>query len=229
MRFDRQSRMAVLLDDSARIERTHQRWMLVFDAGDNPAALHHNFLESGTGHRSFIGVATPSLPGDLSSAVGDVLAMSLLLGGEPEPVCPAFAQDSARWEAELARARALGLLPWSDSSVVATKPGGSRVPAPDQEEWDLALGSGRSLSQVKVPFVPSAGPVRDLELVLLWNDVENFGFVPTNCTRRFQCAALQKILEARGVTLRVCRTKEELRRRSQDGFGVIPAKDGKRP
>lgn len=77
LRFDRQSRMAVLLEDSARIERPHQRWMLVFDSGDNPAALHHNFLEPGTGHRSFIGVATPSLSGNLSQAVGDVLAHEL--------------------------------------------------------------------------------------------------------------------------------------------------------
>lgn len=163
------------------------------------------------------------------TATALLLTMSLLFGSEPEPVCPAYAQDSARWEAELAQARALGLLPSSDSTSVSPKSGGIRVQAPDQEEWDLALHSGRSLSQVKVPFVPSAGPVRDLELVLLWNDVENFGFVPTNCWRRFQCAALQKALEARGVTLRVCRTKEELRRRSQEGFGEIPAKAGKRP
>lgn len=74
LRFDRQSRMAVLLEDSIRIARPHQRWILVFDSGDNPAALHHNFLEPGIGHRSFIGVATPSLPRNLSQTVGDVLA-----------------------------------------------------------------------------------------------------------------------------------------------------------
>jgi hypothetical protein len=77
LRFDRQSRMAVLLEDSTHIARPHQRWILVFDSGDNPAALHHNFLEPGTGHRSFIGVATPSLPRNLSQAVGDVLAHEL--------------------------------------------------------------------------------------------------------------------------------------------------------
>lgn len=77
VRFDRQSRLAVLLDDSSGIAMPHQRWMLVFDSGDNPAALHHNFLEPGTGHRSFIGVATPSLSGNLSQAVGDVLAHEL--------------------------------------------------------------------------------------------------------------------------------------------------------
>lgn len=150
------------------------------------------------------------------SAMVLLLATFLAFGSEPEPVCSSYAVDSARWEAELSRARELELLPPSDASSIPRKRGGTRVPAPDQEEWDLALRSGRSLSQVKVPLVPSAGPVRDLELVLLWNDVENFGFVPTNCMRRFQCAALQKTLEARGVTLRVCRTKEEL-------LGALPA------
>lgn len=146
-----------------------------------------------------------------------LLAMALCFGSEPEQVCSPHAEDSARWEAELARARALGLLPSSSTLLVPRRSGGVQVPEPGQEEWDQALRSGRSLSQVKVPFVPSAGPVLDRELVLLWNDVENFGFVATNCMRRFQCAALQKLLEARGVTLRVCRTKEELREHAASG------------
>lgn len=145
------------------------------------------------------------------TALALLLATFLRFAFDPDPSCAPYAVDSARWEAELARARALDLLPDSEASASAPHPGGTRVPSPDQDEWDLALRSGRSLSQVKVPFVPSAGPSRDLELVLLWNDVENFGFVGSNCWRRFQCAALQKALEARGVTLRVCRSKEELR------------------
>lgn len=151
------------------------------------------------------------------SAMVLLLATFLTIGSESEPVCSPYVVDSARWEAELSHARTLGLLPSSDASSSHRTSGGTRVPAPDQEEWDLALRSGRSLSQVKVPFVPASDPVRDQELVLLWNDVENFGFVANNCIRRFQCTALQKALEARGVTLRVCRTKEEIRENAASG------------
>lgn len=145
------------------------------------------------------------------TATALLLATTLRFAFDPDPPCAPYAVDSARWGAELARAREVGLLPDSGTSARAPLPGGTPVQAPDQEEWDSALRSGRSLSQVKVPFVSSKGASSDLELVLLWNDVENFGFVPTNCWRRFQCAVLQKALEARGVTLRVCRTREELR------------------
>lgn len=138
------------------------------------------------------------------------LLSTIAAGVDPFAACPEASVDSLRWAEEIAHDRALGLLSSVDSSPRPTHPAAPRAVEPNQSEWDLALRSGRSLSQVAVPFVPSGGPASDQELVLLWNDVENFGFIASNCWRRFQCATLQKSLQDRGVSLQVCRTKVEI-------------------
>ena len=74
LRFDSTSHLAVFYEGAQPPSGRAQRWLLRFDSGDNPAALHRDFPRPGSDPETLIAVSWRGVPGDLEGLVGDVLA-----------------------------------------------------------------------------------------------------------------------------------------------------------